>query len=76
MNEQQLPDCKPLVTKTELAAMLRCSVRTISNLMRRKTLPFTKVGRLTRFNPADCLRALEAGRIQPRPQHLPNGGLS
>ena len=65
MNEQQLPDCKPLVTKTELAALLRCSVRTISNLMRRKTLPFTKVGRLTRFNPADCLRALEASPIQP-----------
>lgn len=64
MNEPQLIDSKPLVTKTELAAHLRCSVRTVSNLMRRKALPFIKIGRLVRFNPTDCLRALDASRIQ------------
>ena len=48
-----------LVTKKELAPVLRVSTRTVDNWQRNKILPYIKVGRLVRFNITRCLRALE-----------------
>jgi excisionase family DNA binding protein len=48
-----------LVTKKELAPVLRVSTRTLDNWQRKKILPYIKVGRLVRFNIARCIRALE-----------------
>ena len=47
-----------LVTKKELAPVLRVSTRTVDNWQRKKILPYIKVGRLVRFNIARCLTAL------------------
>ncbi len=49
-------------TKREIAAHFKCSVRTITSLMRRRILPYVKNGRLLRFDTADCDRAMEAFR--------------
>ena len=47
-----------LVTKPELAKILRVSLRTCDNWMKAKILPYIKVGRLVRFNVRRCLEAL------------------
>jgi excisionase family DNA binding protein len=47
-----------LVTKPELAKILRVSSRTCDNWMKAKILPYIKVGRLVRFNVRRCLEAL------------------
>ncbi len=49
-------------TKREIAAHFKCSVRTITSLMRRRILPYVKNGRFLRFDTADCDRAMEAFR--------------
>jgi excisionase family DNA binding protein len=46
-------------TKREIAAHFKCSVRTITSLMRRRILPFIKQGRFVRFDTDDCDRAME-----------------
>jgi excisionase family DNA binding protein len=46
-------------TKREIAAHFKCSVRTITSLMRRRILPFVKQGRFVRFDTDDCDRAME-----------------
>jgi hypothetical protein len=48
-----------LVTKKELAPLLRVSTRTLDNGQRNKILPYIKVGRLVRFDIVRCLRALK-----------------
>jgi excisionase family DNA binding protein len=47
-----------LITKRELAKILRVSSRTIDNWLKRKILPHLKIGRLVRFDPRRCLTAL------------------
>jgi excisionase family DNA binding protein len=47
-----------LVTKPELAKILRVSTRTIDNWIKAKMLPCIKVRRLVRFNVSRCLSAL------------------
>jgi hypothetical protein len=47
-----------LVTKPELARILRVSSRTCDNWMKAKILPYIKVRRLVRFNVRRCLEAL------------------
>lgn len=42
----------------QLAAHLGISRRSVSNLMRRRVLPFVKIGRLLRFDIESCERAL------------------
>lgn len=49
-----LAPASPWRLKQEIADYYRCDVRTISNLMRRRILPFVKIGRLVRFNVTDC----------------------
>ena len=51
-------------TKREIAAHFKCSVRTITSLMRRRILPYVKNGRLLRFDTVDCDRAMEAFRSE------------
>jgi hypothetical protein len=47
-----------LVTKSELAKILRVSPRCIDNWMRAKMVPYLKIGRLVRFDARRCLSAL------------------
>jgi excisionase family DNA binding protein len=47
-----------LVTKLELAKILRVSTRTIDNWIKRKIVPHLKIGRLVRFDVRRCLTAL------------------
>jgi len=49
----------PWRIKAEMAQYYRCDIRTITNLMRRRILPFVKIGRLVRFNPAECDQAMQ-----------------
>ena len=51
-NPQTLPD---VLTPIEAAALLRCGVGTIYADVRRKKLPFFRVGRLLRFKRSDLL---------------------
>ena len=57
-NPQTLPD---VLTVKEAAALLRCGVGTIYADVRRKKLPFFKVGRLVRFH-REALLSLKGGR--------------
>lgn len=47
------------LTKTGIAKHLKCSVRHINNLMRRRVLPFVKLGRFVRFDMAACDLAMK-----------------
>lgn len=46
-------------TKKEIAHHYKCHVRTVTNFMRRRILPYTKIGRFVRFDPVACDRAME-----------------
>lgn len=48
------PSTSPWRLKQEMADYYRCDLRTITNLMRRRILPFVKIGRLVRFNVIEC----------------------
>ncbi len=41
-------------TKAQIADRYQISMRSVTNLMRRRILPYVKIGRLLRFNPSDC----------------------
>jgi len=45
-------------TKADVAAHLKCSLRTINNLMRRRILPYVKIGKMVRFQLQDCDHAM------------------
>lgn len=49
----------PWRTRAEMADHYRCHIKTITNLMRRRILPFVKIGRLVRLNIAECDLAME-----------------
>jgi len=49
----------PWRTKAQMAEHYRCHVKTITNLMRRRILPFLKIRRLVRLNVVECDRAME-----------------
>jgi excisionase family DNA binding protein len=46
-------------TKRQIARHLKCSVRHINKLMKRRVLPFLKMGRFVRFDVAACDLALK-----------------
>ena len=47
-----------LIDQRELADLLGCNPRTISNLLRRRKIPVVKVGALNRFQPERVIEAL------------------
>jgi len=47
-----------LVSQTEIAKILGCTPRTISNLIRRRKIPVIKVGNRNRFQPDAVLKTL------------------
>lgn len=47
-----------LVSQTEIAKILGCTPRTISNLIRRRKIPVIKVGSRNRFQPDAVLDTL------------------
>jgi hypothetical protein len=49
-------------TKAQVAAHFRFSLRTITNLMARKTLPYVKLGNVVRFDLAECELIIECCR--------------
>jgi hypothetical protein len=50
------------LTKREVAVHFKCSVRHINSLMKRRVLPYVKMGRFVRFDVAAC--DLSIKRIQ------------
>ncbi len=48
----------PWKKKDEVALYYRCDIRTITNLMSRRILPFVKIGGLVRFDLAACDEAM------------------
>jgi excisionase family DNA binding protein len=68
MNAIQTPEPngagKTWKTKREISLHLRCSVRTVTNLMKRRILPFVKIGKIVRFDTAACDTAME--KLQSR----------
>jgi len=61
MNDQLIkePTCVTWVGKTEIAEHFKCSVRHVNNLMQRRVLPYTKIGRFVRFNVQACDEAMK-----------------
>jgi len=51
-------------TKRQIAVHCRISERTITNLMRKRILPFVKLGRLVRFDLDECDSALDQFKIK------------
>lgn len=60
-----IPDAEPLLTKRELAAHYRVSVRTVERLF----VPFQKVGRQNRYKVSVCDRVL-SGRDAEVPDNV------
>ncbi len=50
-------------TKAGLARHFSMSLRTVTNLMRRRVVPYVKVGRLVRFDLPACEKALKKFEI-------------
>jgi hypothetical protein len=67
MNEQnqhtettEIPDLRTLWrSKHQIAEHYGCDIRTITNLMRRRVLPYVKIGRFVRFDVGECDQAME-----------------
>jgi len=57
-------EAKDWKSKREIAAYFKCHPRTINNFMRRRILPFVKVGRFVRFDPEECDRALARFKLR------------
>ena len=49
----------------EAAAILGCTPQTLRQWCSRRRVPFTRVGRLVRFRPADLAAFLEGNSVQP-----------
>ena len=66
MNELQSgPVATQWLNKAEIAHHYRCSVRHINKLMGRRILPFLKMGRFVRFDPAACDQAMKRYQTTP-----------
>ena len=65
MTTQPTPNDAGLITKAELAARLHKSPRCIELWMKRRYLPYIKVGRSVLFSWPDVLKALERFHMGP-----------
>jgi len=45
-------------TKRDMAVHLRCDIRTITKYMKRRVLPYVKIGRVVRFDLTECDQAM------------------
>ena len=66
MSTSSLQSTGDLITKKELAARLHKSPRCIELWMKRRYLPYIKVGRSVLFSWPDVLKALERFQVGPR----------
>ena len=66
MTTTTTPNDGELITKKELAARLHKSSRCIELWMKRRYLPYIKVGRSVLFSWPDVLKALERFQVGPR----------
>jgi hypothetical protein len=59
-NEQtSTPVATQWLNKAEIARHYDCSVRHINTLMKRRVIPFLKIGRFVRFDRAACDHAMK-----------------
>jgi len=49
----------PWRNKRQMAEHFGCDIRTITNFMRRRILPFVKIGRFVRFDVHECDKAID-----------------
>ena len=66
MSTSSLQSTGDLITKKELAVRLHKSPRCIELWMKRRYLPYIKVGRSVLFSWPDVLKALERFQVGPR----------
>jgi len=64
-----MTDREPFLDKAELAQALKCSTRTIENLVARDAVPFIRVGNRLRFQLSKVTEALT--RVMPRKRGRP-----
>jgi hypothetical protein len=57
MPEETMPN--RWLTKAALAQHYCISLRTVTNLMRRRVLPYVKIGQVVRFDAAACEQAMK-----------------
>ena len=63
MNTNNSPPTLPIwLTKEQIAERFKCSIRTVTNLSRRKILPYYRLGRLIRYRAEECDEALSKVR--------------
>ena len=62
-----------MVTKIELAKEYRVSVRTVSYWMKRKTIPFVRIGNVVRFDLEKVEKALAAYTVKTVGQETMEG---
>ena len=49
-----------LLTRKELAAMLKVSLKTVDNLIKEKAIPMYRIGNSVRFDPVEVLEYFRA----------------
>lgn len=64
-----------MLTKLELARTYKVSVRTVSYWMKRRTIPFVRIGNVVRFDPKKVEEALAAYTVKPIGENT-KGGVS
>jgi hypothetical protein len=59
-HQEASPEARQTVwkKKDDIASYYACDIRTITNLMRRRILPFVKIGRIVRFDVQACDEAM------------------
>ena len=58
MSNNSIEQNSQLVSQIEIARILGCTTRTISNLIRRRKIPVIKVGNRNKFQPDAVLKTL------------------
>ena len=67
--DRHAPPARPPLTLAQAAAYLNVSERFMRRLVAERRIAFHKVGHFLRFRSADLDAFLEAGRVEPRPEH-------
>jgi excisionase family DNA binding protein len=67
--DRHAPPAGPPLTLAEAAAYLNVTERFMRRLVAERRIAFHKVGHLLRFRATDLEAFLEAGRVEPPPEH-------